>query len=859
MPFKIRAQQYELNDGWKCINIKETKAGGEKISEPSYFLKGFMNATVPGTVLTTMLNDKMIPDPYYGMNSKKIPDIYDTGRDFYTYWFVKDFSGKAKSGEEVWLHFRGINYSCHVFLNGHKLNEKMFYGMFLRQQYNITRWLAKDGKNRLAVIVYPPDPVGNPNGGQGGDGTIAKNVTNQYVAGWDWIQPVRDRNTGIWDKVTIEKTGPVNVQNVHVVTDVPGKRFVVGKQKPANIAVSAELKNGTEKAVTGVLQYELAGEKVIKNVSVPAGKTITVSLPGHILRNPKLWWPNGYGPQNLYSIDVKFVTGNHRVSDIDSVRIGVRQITTTWNSVTRSREVMVNGEPIFIKGGNWIISDEMLRFSKARYDAEIRFHRDMNLNLIRVWGGAITERPEFYDACDKYGILVFQDFWNSGDCNGRWLDPGKKEDQWTRRRYPDDHQLFLESVADQVKMIRNHPSLALWCGGNEITPPEDILVAMRDSIIPQLDGTRYLIEYSNSDSMSYNPFGGNGDGPYGIQNINTFWEHRTYPFNSEIGSVGVGDYESLKRFIPEEDMKIPGNSFRTIDSVWAYHKYIGYGNHIDAYGKPKDVKDFADKAQLVNYNQYRALMEGFSAHMWEWYTGVIIWKTQNPWTALRGQMYDYYLDPNACLYGLHKGSEPFHAMYDPVDGMVMIVNNTFKAKRNIMLVAKAYDMQGKSTLLTQVFSEIEPAQSKKYLSLKHRLEETGKSKGIFLYMQLLNENKEMLCDNLYWLPDSTGNYSGLQEMKKAEVTIIASKIKPGKIEVTIQNPGNNPIAFFNRISVVDSKTQQRILPVFYSDNYISVLPGEQKKIAIDYTPAANEKEEIEVYGWNVKKQYIKIK
>jgi hypothetical protein len=857
--FNAKAQKYELNKGWKCINIKDTRLGGEKISEPSYSLNGFMNATVPGTVLTTMLNNKMIPDPFYAMNNEKIPDIYNTGRDYYTYWFVKDFSEKANSDEQVWLHFRGINYSCNVFLNGHKLNEKRFYGMFLRQEYNITKWLAKDGKNRLAVIVYPPDPVGNPNGGQGGDGTIAKNVTNQYVAGWDWIQPVRDRNTGIWDKVMIEKTGPVNVQNVHVITDVHGKRFVERKQKPATIKVSAELKNGTEKAVTGVLQYELEGEKVIKNVSVPAGKTITVSLPDHLLRNPKLWWPNGYGPQNLYSIHVKFVTGNQHVSDIDSVRIGVRQVTTTWNSFTRSREVMVNGEPIFIKGGNWIISDEMLRLSKKRYDAEIRFHRDMNLNLIRVWGGAITERPEFYDACDKYGILVFQDFWNSGDCNGRWLDPKKKADQWTRRKYPDDHHLFLESVADQVKMIRNHPSLALWCGGNEITPPEDILVAMRDSIMPKLDGTRYLIEYSNSDSMSYNPFGGNGDGPYGIQNINTFWQHQTFPFNSEIGSVGMGDYESLKRFIPGEDMKIPGDNYRKMDSVWAYHKYIGYDKHIDAYGKPKDVKDFADKAQLVNYNQYRALMEGFSAHMWEWYTGAIIWKTQNPWTALRGQMYDYYLDPNACLYGLHNGCEPFHVMYNPADGMVMIANNTFTAKHNIMLVAKAYDMKGKDILLTQVFSEIEPTQSKKYLSLKHRVDELAKDKGVFLSLRLLNENKEILSDNLYWLPDSTGNYSGLQEMKKASVNISANRIGQNKIEVAIQNPKDNPVAFFNRLSLVNSISKQRILPVFYNDNYISVLPGEQKKITIDYTPSANEKAEVEVYGWNVKKQYIGIK
>ena len=407
---------------------------------------------------------------------------------------------------------------------------------------------------------------------------------------------MRDRNTGIWDKVTIEKTGAVNVQNAHVITLFPGKRFVEGEQAPATIKVSAELLNATDKEVRGTLQYSIGGEKISTNASVPPNTNITVQLPDYVLKNPKLWWPNGYGPQNLYNINVQFTRDDGATSDTEPVSFGVREINTVWNTTTRSREVLVNGQKIFIKGGNWIISDEMLRFSDARYDAEIRFHRDMNLNLIRVWGGAITERPEFYDACDKYGLLVMQDFWNSGDCNGRWMDPKKKDDQWTRRKYPDDHQLFLASVVDQVKMLRNHPSLALWCGGNEITPPEDILVAMRDSIMPQLDGTRYMFEYSNSDSMSYNPYGGNGDGPYGIQNINTFWEHQTYPFNSEIGSVGMGDCTSLERFIPKENLLIPDESYRNMDSVWRYHKYIGYDHYIYAYGKPTDVKDFADKA-----------------------------------------------------------------------------------------------------------------------------------------------------------------------------------------------------------------------------------------------------------------------
>ncbi len=222
-------------------------------------------------------------------------------------------------------------------------------------------------------------------------------------------------------------------------------------------------------------------------------------------------------------------------------------------------------------------------------------------------------------------------------------------------------------------------------------------------------------------------------------------------------------------------------------------------------------------------------------------------------------MYDYYLDPNACLYGLHKGSEPFHVMYDNADGMVMIANNTFTAKRNIMLKAEAYDMDGKEKLLTQVFSGIEPTSSKKYLSLKNVLDKMAKDKGVFLYLSLLDENKNLLDDNLYWLPDSTGNYSGLQQMKKATVQVSAHKTEEGKVEVTIRNAKENPIAFFNRISLVNTITKQRILPAFYSDNYISVLPGDTKKITIDYTPAAHENAVVELYGWNVEEHVIDIK
>lgn len=860
--------RYELNSGWKCLPSSKTKDTGEKISSTSYSTNQWKRATVPGTVLTTLLDNNEIPDPFYGMNNEKIPDIYDTGREHYTYWFVKDFDEKRPSdGEQIWLTFRGINYSCEIYLNGHKVNTEPYEGMFLRKTFNITKLLAENGKNRLAVIVFPPDPVGKPNGGQGGDGRIAKNVSHQYVAGWDWIQPIRDRNTGIWDKVYIEKTGAVNLKNPHIVTEVPGQRKPKGIQDDAILRVSAELENASNKQITGTLSYKIGSDIVSKNVTLSPNTVTEVELPDYQIKNPKLWWPSGYGDQPLYDINIEFVEDGKKVpSDSESVTFGVREISRQWNTTTRSQEIYVNGQRIFIKGGNWIISDAMLRFTDERYDTEIRYHRDMNLNLIRIWGGALTERPEFYQACDKYGMLVIQDFWFSGDCNGRWVDPLKAEDQWTRRKYPDNHSLVLESAVDMIKMIRNHPSLAIWCGGNEIMPPADILIPLRDSILPKLDGTRWFIEYSNSDEWSYNFKGGNGDGPYTIQPIESFWEVQTWPFNSEVGSVGVGDYESLERFLPKENMNPPkynpSSKFREdADPVWTYHTYsgVGYEGFIEPYGAPKDIYDFANKAQLVNYDQYRGLIEGFSSHMWEWYTGTIIWKTQNPWTSMRGQMYDYYLDPNSSLFALRNASEQLHIMCNPVTGRVMIVNNGFEPYYDLMIVAKAYDINGKETLLNQEIAYVNPSSAKKTIPLKELLDPIMKDKGGFLKLQLLDLDQNVLSENFYWYPDANGKYSGLNEMKKADVNIDARVLSDSKIEVTISNSPNNTVAFFNRISLLDSKTGKRILPVFYDDNYISLEPGSEKKIELEYIPKQGIKPQIEVRGWNVNSKIIDVK
>lgn len=855
----VGQNRYELSGNWKYKRITEVDKEGKQISLQSYNIDEWEKAKVPGTILTSQLENGDIPDPFYGMNNEEIPDIYDVGNTFYTYWFVTEFEQSVEGNEQVWLTFRGINYRAEVYLNGKKVNHEVFEGMFLRRTFNVTHLLDTSGPNRLAVLIHPMPFPGEPNGGQAGDGTIARNVAHQYPAGWDWIQPIRDRNTGIWDKVFIEKTRGLRISNPHVVTSVPGKRKPDETQRPAVLKISAEVENPTTIAQEGRLSFQIEGHTIEKNIRIPAESKALIRFDDFELHHPKLWWPSGYGDQHLYKTELEAST-KEGVSDREELSVGIREISHQWNDRTRSMQVLVNGQKIFIKGGNWIVSDAMLRFSEERYDAEIRFHRDMNLNLIRIWGGALAERPEFYEACDRYGLLVMQDFWMSGDANGRWVDPKKKEDQWTRRKYPDDHQLFLESAKDVIKMIRNHPSLAFWVGGNEIAPPTDILEPLRDSILPQYDGTRTLIDYSNSDLMSYNFIGGNGDGPYGIQDPVSFWEKQTFPFNSEVGSIGVGDAASLKRFLPEENWTVPiENKGREAvqDSVWTYHKYIGYKNSLEPYGGAKSMEEFATKAQLVNYDQYRSMAEGFSSHMWDWYTGFIIWKTQNPWTALRGQMYDYYLDPNAGLYGLREGSKPLHVSYNPATSDIFIANNTFEKAYDIMLKAEFIDMKGNEHPLTQVFSYIEEASIKPMLSIKKAIERLAEKEGGFLNLELLDSDQNILDRNFYWLPNKEGDYSGLQNLKKAEVDAELIEQEENKVSIRLSVQKKQPVAFFMRISLLNEEGV-RVLPTFFSANYISLTPDNEEIITLETQEVIKNGYQIEIFGWNVKEKNVRL-
>ena len=834
-----------LHDGWYARNVRDVGDDGNRLTSGEFSSQGWLKATGPGTGLTTLLDNGLFPAPEVSMNNELIPDIYRVGRDYYTYWFVRPFVLRSADmeGHRVWLNFRGINYKAEIFLNGKRVNRETHEGMFLRQHYEVTPLLRKDSVNVLAVLVFPPDYVGNPNGGQGGDGRIARNCTMQYTPGWDWIQPVRDRNTGIWDEVSLTVTGDVQIQHPYVVTRVPGIRKPSDKQqKPAYVDASVEAQNLTDGPVEAVVTAQYRGTEYKQRVSLQPRETRVVSFKPIEVRNPELWWPNGVGEQPLQQIRFA-VTLDERRCDAETVRFGIRQIDTHKNSQNGGREFYVNGQRIYITGGNYIDSDWLLRLSPERYDHEVRFHAEMNLRMIRVWGGALLERPEFYEACDKYGILVFQDLWGSGDCNGAWEDATKADSRERRWEYPDNHALFLRMAEDQIKMIRNHPSLCLWCGANEWPLAKDIDEALKTDLFPRLDPSRLMVSYSTDSLFTRNYLGDNGDGPYGIQELEWFYTFRSHPFNPEAGSVGSPEVESFREFMTEKDLKGFPRKGRTRDACWRYHKDLGYGEHLERYGDVNSIEDYCKLAQVVNYDQYRSFMEGWASHMWDWYTGVLIWKTQNPWTALRGQMYDWYLDVNASLYGTRKGCEPLHPFYNRVTRKVMLMNTGVERINGLKVKAEVFSRKGE--LLWQQETDA-VAEASQVGTLFEVPSVNGVTGVYFLKLTLCDAGGKELTDNIYWLTTLDKDFRTLGELPATRPTITTHLEKQGdKYQGTVTLQADKDISFFNRVKVFNKQTGKRILPVHYSDNYVTLMPGDRKVISFTFGADVPE-EQVEI-------------
>ena len=855
---------------WKMIKAGDATDPGEKISLSNYTTANWMPAIVPGTVLNSLVYNQKYPEPYYGINnkieSKLIPDISETGRDFYTYWFRTDFTvPQSFKGKTVWLQLDGINYRAEVWVNGNLLST--MNGMFIQDYIDVTDFVKIGGKNGLAIKVYPVDVPGSAKpkswgaAGEfhnGGNGNIGLNTTMLMTVGWDFtfMDGIRDRNTGIWKNISLYATGRVALRHPFVKSELRKPDYDQARE-----TVSVEIINPStsNRVISCKVKGEIVGENITfeKTFRLMRGeeKTATFSpeeFPQLIINSPKLWWPVNKGPQNLYDLKLT-VSVDGKECDSVKTRFGIREIVSDRKTPDKSRVFYVNGKRLFIRGTNWI-PEAMLRTSDERTYAELRYSRQSGVNLLRMWGGGIAESDYFFQLCDELGLLVWQEFWMTGDT-----------------RHPHDKTLYMSNVESTVKRIRNHPSLAYYVASNESTE-----VTGTPELLNKLDGTRGFQMQSECEGVH--------DGsPYKQVNPMQHYENTASPrgsrvdgFNPEYGAPTLPTVEILREMMDEKDLwpinkevwdYLDGNGFHLMSTM--------YTDLVNNYGKSSSIDEFAQKGQLLGAINSKSIWEVWNYNKLDYgdrfCSGLLFWYHNCSMPQVASRMWDWSLEPTASLYHTANSLEPLHAQFDYLKNTVSVVNDYYREFKNYKVIAQVYDINSKKVFEESAVVNL-PSDGVVNDALTIRFPENI-SQVHFIKLILKDEKGKDVSSNFYWRSNdkyegsktltgpAASGFEDLSKLKQAKVKL-TYKVREDDnnyfVDITLRNTSGQ-IAFFNQLQFLNSKMSP-IRPSFYTDNFFSLMPGEKKTVTIE-TAKGKLKDGVvlALKGWNINKQEYKLK
>ena len=816
VPTLLGQVQTQTINGWQMQDSAKVAAAAPIISTSAFQSQGWYAATVPGTVLTTLVNDGVYPEPLYGENMRAIPESLNKT----SYWYRTTFMVPAAfKGRHTWLHFGGINYSAEIWVNGRQAGTMR--GAFIRGDFDVSEFVKPGRHAVLAVLVSPQPHPGVPHEhtialgvGKNGGETAIDGPTFLSTIGWDWLPAVRDRDTGIWLPVTMDSTGPIVVKDPFITADLSAS------YDNADLHISATLENKSAKPVTGtlagIIQLQNSQEHEItfhQSVTIAANGTEAVALdskstPELHLSDPKLWWPNGYGAQNLYTLTLRFDVGN-KSSDSATRQFGIRKIEYQVAD-SENLTLSVNGVRVMARGGNWGLDEAMKRVSRERLDAQFHMHALANLNIIRNWVGQSTS-PDFYDMADKYGILLWDEFFQPNPNDG-----------------PDvtDIPTYLANVTDKVVRYRNHPSIAVWCARNEGYPPKELDDTLK-TLMNSLDPTR-LYQSNSADGR-----GVSSHGPYYWRSPRFFYAFNE-SFKTETGSVSIPTIESIQGMMPEKD-------WETINDDWAQHDMAAgaqRGNEFptslaERYGPIRNLADFVRKGQLATYEAFRAMYEGRNAEMFKTTTGVITWMSHPAQPSFVWQLYHYDLEPNAALYAVKKASETVHVQFNEEKRGVEVVNNRSDALNALSVNVLIYRFDG--TLDSHKSYPVAQVPGSSTIKVAHIEVSTRISPLYFIKLDLTDASGKLLSSNFYWQHVAQDQFDGLMNLPTVMLDTDANTRTEGNktmLTVTLHNNTNN-VALLSHLQLHQKKSGRRVLPVFYSDNYISLVPGESSTITIE--------------------------
>ena len=621
--------------------------------------------------------------------------------------------------------------------------------------------------------------------------------------------------------------------------------------------------------------------KFSKTVNVPANSAQEVVIDGIVMKNPKLWWPNTYGDQPLYTATATVGVGRS-AQHSTSFKFSVREFTypIDGNLLT----LYCNGTRILAKGGNWGMDDGLKTDTPEKYDNKMRLHAESNFTMIRNWVG-MTNHQAFYEAADKYGILIWDDFWLANPVDG----PN-----------PDDEKMFLDNAVDKIKKNRYHASLMIYCGRNESSPPPTLDAGLRQRT-QDFDGTR--IYFPNSAAAPVGSGGGyaiaampNRNNGMGIREY--FDEVPNITLRSECGIPNVPSLESMKKFLPEDKLWPINESWALHD--WTYHMngpantfmdalklykpavfnvptdnvqgqnpsvadpvFVQYKKEIlkmlEDTGKAYTLEEFHKIAQLINYENFKGVYEGLTVKR---SNGFLMWMSQSSWPSFMWQTYDWYLDTNAGYFGAKAANQPTHAVWDPRDDSIVLSNMTTKTYNNVVTNMKIFDLHGKQVLKQTWNTPV--LESDSYgIRLATVTDDFSKSPTdlIFIRLTVKDDSGKTLGDTLYWHNwKDYMRYESLNTLPEVSVdasvsrkSVVSGEIGKGNdlYTITLTNKSSAP-AVQTRIRTLNSKTNEDILPVFYSDNYFSLMPGESKTVTVEFNPEylKGGLPLFELSGWN---------
>jgi len=467
----------------------------------------------------------------------------------------------------------------------------------------------------------------------------------------------------------------------------------------------------------------------------------------------------------------------------------------------------------------------MLRYRAREYDVAVRYHKDMNFTMIRNWVGQ-TGDDAFYDACDKYGIVVWQDFWLANPVDG----PN-----------PDDNTMFLKNAEDFIRRIRNHPSVGLYVGRNEGNPPGPIDDGLK-SLTTSLDPGLYYIPNSAMGPVS-------GGGPYRTQFPKFYFQQRaTTKLHSELGMPNVVTLDSLKQMMRDSEMWPQGD-------VWGIHDFTITGaqgaaawrDMIDkTYGGAKDAAEFVKLSQFIDYDGYRAMFEAQGKNR----MGVLLWMSHSCWPSFVWQTYDYYFDQSGGYFGSKKGSEPLHIQWNPVTDSVEVVNYSSGNATGLAAQAEILNMDGSRQWEKTVALDSAEDSVQSPIKLEYP---AGLTPVHFIRLKLTRAG-QTISDNFYLRGTEEYNFKAIRELPAVKVTATVKTERKGSrwvLSAELRNTSSQP-ALMVRVKAVREKSGDRILPAIYSDNYIALMPGERRTIRTELENAdtRGERPRIVVEGFN---------